>query len=50
MGVTGIAQTTFLYSAAQQLADFTTLPASYMVRVYQVSPRYGRGAMATAAI
>jgi hypothetical protein len=34
---------TFLYAAADQISDFGNLPASFGVRVAQVSQRYGPG-------
>ena len=48
--VSGLTAPAYLYTAAQQSADFTIIPASYDVRVYQCSPRYGRGAAANAAV
>lgn len=39
-----------LYSAAQQTADWGTVPASFTVRIYQRSALYGRGQAATAIL
>ncbi|MEJ0062412.1 MAG: phage tail protein [Alphaproteobacteria bacterium] len=48
--VSGLTAASYVYTAAQQSADFAIVPASYRVRVYQVSPRYGRGAAALGVI
>ena len=38
------------YTAADQLTDFGTLQSTVTLRVYQLSPSYGRGAPATATV
>ena len=48
--VVGLGSPIYNYSAAQQSADFGVIPATYSVRVYQVSARYGRGVAAAAVI
>jgi hypothetical protein len=45
-----VTSTTQLYSAAQQSADWGTVPAQFTVNVYQLSSRYGRGQKATAIL
>jgi len=41
---------TVTYTAAQQLADWGTVPATFTVNVYQLSSRYGRGRAGTAVV
>lgn len=41
---------TFIYTAADQIADWGSPEASYQMRLYQRSEYYGRGAPATATI
>lgn len=46
----GVATPSQLYTAAQQTSDFGSVPASLDVRVYQLSSRYGRGAVGEAIV
>lgn len=48
--VSGLTQPTYLYTAAQQSADFGVVPATVTIAVYQVSDRYGRGVAARATL
>ncbi|MGB4101337.1 MAG: phage tail protein [Alphaproteobacteria bacterium] len=48
--VSGLTTPAYIYTAAQQSADFTVIPTTYDVRVYQVSARYGRGSAAVAVL
>jgi hypothetical protein len=41
---------TVTYTAAEQSADWGTVPSSFTVNVYQISSRYGRGKQAQAVI
>lgn len=41
---------TQIYTAAQQTADWGTVPSSFTANVYQISSRYGRGQKATAVL
>ncbi|MDR3450733.1 MAG: phage tail protein [Alphaproteobacteria bacterium] len=47
---TGLTSPTVTYTAAQQTADWGTVPAHFTVNIYQVSSRYGNGNAATAVI
>jgi hypothetical protein len=48
---TGLTSATVTYTSAQQSADWGgSVPATFAVRVYQLSARYGRGAAAAAAV
>lgn len=47
----GLSAPTVTYTAAQQAADWgASVPASFEVRVYQMSERYGRGAVCEVAV
>lgn len=48
--VRDLTQPTYIYTAAQQSADFAVIPATFTVAVYQVSDRYGRGVAARATL
>lgn len=48
--VLALTQTDYLYSSTQQIIDFGAAPSSFIVRIYQISMRYGRGAVAVATI
>jgi hypothetical protein len=41
---------TVTYTAAEQSADWGTVPSSFTVNVYQISARYGRGKQASAVV
>jgi hypothetical protein len=45
-----LTQANYLYTAAQQVEDFVTIPAAVTIRVYQRSPRFGRGGVTTALV
>lgn len=48
--LSGLGESRVVYTAAMQSADFGSAQTAVTVRVYQVSPRYGRGDAATATI
>jgi len=41
---------TVTYTAAEQSADWGTVPASFTFNIYQISSRYGRGKAGTATV
>lgn len=45
-----ISTTSQVYTAAQQTADWRSVPSAYTVNVYQLSALYGRGVVATKVI
>jgi len=47
----GVASTSRIYSAAEQVADWgTSVPERFTVNVYQIGARYGRGAKGSAEV
>ena len=46
----GVTSPTITYTAAEQSADWGTVPASFTVNVYQISSRYGRGKQGQAVV
>jgi hypothetical protein len=47
---TGVTSPTITYTAAEQSADWGTVPSSFTINVYQISSRYGRGNVGVAIV